>query len=271
MKSIMKYDGIVLFSDLDCTLLDDQRQLSNENFEALMDFVKQGGRFGVATGRIERTVFANFPELPINTPSIFFNGALVYDFHTREQIYSFFMPEGLESIFQNVLDHYPNSGVEVNTAGEAFVLRYNDIIRSQIEREGLTSLEAVWHDIPKKWYKVLIADKHDSLEQIKKEIDDLRRTDIKIMFSEKEILDIVAQNVSKGEALLHQKMVNRENWRLVFAVGDNDNDLEMIQEADVGIAVANATPGVKEAAQYEIAHHNIPCIPQVLNIIDTYL
>lgn len=267
----MKYDGIVLFSDLDGTLLDDQRQLSKENLEAISNFVKHGGRFGVATGRVEQTIRLRFPELPINTPSIFFNGALVFDTQTHQELYSVYLPEGLEQIFQDILDQYPYSSIEVNAAGKAYVLRYNDIIRSQVAREGLPSVEARWQDIPKNWYKVLIADRHDVLEEIRKELDGLKRVDFKSMFSEKDMVDIIAQDISKGKALSHQKMVNHDNWRLVFAVGDNDNDVDMIQTADVGIAVANARPCIKEAAKYEIAHHNIPCIPQVLKIIDTYI
>ncbi len=267
----MKYDGIVLFSDLDGTLLNDKRQLSRENLEAITDFVRQGGRFGVATGRMERTTLLNFPELPINTPSIFFNGALVYDTRTRDQVHKVTMPEGLEYIFEDILNRYPSCGVEINLAGKAYVLRYNDIIRVQLEREGLSAEEASWSDIPKGWLKALICDKHETLEKIKKDLEALKRTDINIMFSEEELLDIMAQNVSKGEALSHQMAINKDKWKLVFAIGDNDNDVEMIRAAHIGIAVANARAGVKEAAEVEIAHHNIPCIPQVLDIIETYI
>ncbi len=271
MKNRMKYDGIVLFSDLDGTLLNDQRQLSRENLEAITEFVSQGGRFGVATGRMERTTLFNFPELPINTPSIFFNGALVFNTQTREQVYKAAMPVGLEYIFEDIKNRYPNCGVEINLAGKAYIVRYNDIIGVQLSREGLSAEEASWPDIPKGWLKVLICDKHGTLEKIKKELEGLKRTDINIMFSEEELLDIMAQNVSKGTALLHQREANKEKWRLVFAVGDNDNDIDMISTADIGIAVANARAGVKEAAKHEIDHHNRPCIPQVLKLIDSYI
>lgn len=267
----MKYDGIVLFTDLDGTLLDDKRQLSEENLDALRDFAGQGGRFGVATGRMERTTLYNFPDLPVNTPSIFFNGALVYDLQAGKQVYGITMPVGLEAVFQDILDRYPSSLVEINAAGKAFIPRYNDIIRTQLKREGLIGVEAGWDDIPGGWFKVLVADGHERLEKVKAELDGLDRTDINIMFSEEELLDIMARDVSKGAALLRLKKANSVTWRTVFAVGDNDNDLDMIQAADVGICVANGTPSVRDAARYEVADHNIPCVPQVLKIIDQYL
>jgi Cof subfamily protein (haloacid dehalogenase superfamily) len=267
----MKYDGIVLFSDLDGTLLNDQRKLSRENFESLSYFVSQGGRFAVATGRMERTTLVNFPELPTNLPSIFFNGALIFDISSRKSIHSVFTPEDLAPMFQNILDRYPSASVEVNTSGKAYVFQMNDIIRIQVAREGLTFVEVPWSEIPMGWYKVLVADEHETLIEVKKEIDVLNRTDINVMFSESELLDIVSKDVSKGAALSYLKKNYRRDWRLVVAVGDNDNDLEMIKEADVGIAVANARDCVKEAAKHEVAHHNTPCIPQVLKIIDSYL
>ncbi len=132
-------------------------------------------------------------------------------------------------------------------------------------------MRARWGEIPGNWYKVLVAEERETLKLIRNDLDGLKRTDIQVVFSEKDLLDILSSDASKGRALLHQKNANRDQWRLVFAIGDNDNDREMILASDVGIAVANATRGVKEAARYEIAHHNTPCIPQVLEIIDRYL
>jgi hydroxymethylpyrimidine pyrophosphatase-like HAD family hydrolase len=46
-----KFDGILLLSDLDGTLLSGTRVISPENLEALRYFMAEGGRFSVATGR----------------------------------------------------------------------------------------------------------------------------------------------------------------------------------------------------------------------------
>jgi Cof subfamily protein (haloacid dehalogenase superfamily) len=266
----MKYDGIVIYSDLDGTLLDPQRRLSPENVKAISYFVEEGGRFGVATGRMEQTTRLKFPELPINIPSIFFNGALIYDTHKDQRLKGQFLPQGLPPLFQKILDHYPDIGLEINTPGRAYILRSHEIIGIQLAREGLTGIEACWEEVPPDWYKVIFVGDHETLVKVKAEVDSLNRTDITIMFSETELLDVMARDVSKGKALA-QLMEAHKEWRTVFAVGDNDNDYEMIQKAHVGIAVANARPSLKEAAQHVIDHHSVPCMPQVLKIIDTYL
>lgn len=267
----MKYDGIVLFSDLDGTLLDDERRLIPENLEGIRYFVENGGRFGVATGRMGRTAYIKFSELPINTPSIFFNGALVYDHGSEKELYKALLPEDFGSVFGFILDNYPECGIEINTTNDAFIIKDNSIIREQLLREGINGVEKELSRVEKGWIKVLFADSHGKLEEIKEYLLSLGRSDVNIMFSEKRLLDIMARGVSKGNALLHVQKAYEGQWRMVFAVGDNDNDADMLKIADVGIAVENATPMAKEAADYIISHHNTPCIPQILRIIDKYL
>ncbi|MCX7772137.1 MAG: Cof-type HAD-IIB family hydrolase [Clostridia bacterium] len=266
-----KYEGVALFSDMDGTLLDQDRNLSQENIDAVQEFIDQGGLFGVATGRMERTTILKFPQLPINTPSIFYNGACVFNTQTEEHEFSVLMPEGLEDIFIDIMDRHPTCGVEINAGGKAYVPRINDIIRIQLEREGIEGIETSWEHIPKGWYKVLLVDENDKLQVIKRELDVLDRKDINIMFSERQLLDLMAQGVSKGSTLAKLMQKHQKDWRLVAAVGDNDNDRDMVEAAHVGIAVENATASVKSVANHMISHHKRPCIPEVLRVLEQYL
>lgn len=267
----MKYDGIVIFSDLDGTLLDDKRNLSKENMDAITRFISQGGRFGVATGRMERTTTVKFPDLYMNVPSIFFNGAMAYDTNSKEVLFKTTMPNDLKPLMKKILSEYPKTCCEINMHGKAYVINPNDIVRKQLEREGLEAEEAPLEDIPGNWLKILFLDKHETLEKIKADLEKLNRTDLNIVFSENELLDIMEKSASKGVALHKLKSIYGDSWRLLVAIGDNDNDLEMIRAADLGIAVDNATPAVKKASDYIIKNNNTPCIPQVLELLETYL
>ena len=72
--------GILLASDMDGTLLDSRKRLSQANQSALENFVAAGGWFTVATGRMETSVKRYLPVLPLNAPAILYNGAVIYDF-----------------------------------------------------------------------------------------------------------------------------------------------------------------------------------------------
>lgn len=267
----MKYDGIVIYSDLDGTLLDAERILSKENLDAINYFISQGGSFGVATGRMERTTSIMFPDLRLNVPSIFFNGAMVYDTNSGKVLYKTIISDSLEPVLKEFILKYPETCCEINIHGKAYVFNPNDILQTQLAREGILVEEAQWENIPSEWIKVLFMGKHGTLEKIKAEFDKLGRNDLNIVFSENDILDIMDKRASKGATLYKLKSLYGGKWRLVVSIGDNDNDAELVQNADLGIAVGNATPAVKKVSDFIIKDHNTPCIPQVLELLESYL
>lgn len=266
-----KYAGIVLYSDLDGTLLDENRCLSRENLEAVQLFIREGGRFAIATGRMEQTTRVNFPELPVNLPCIFYNGALVLDMETDEPLLARTIKTNLRHELQTILDKYPDAGVEILVDGHGYIVRWNDIIREQLAREGMTGEDASWDDIKDGWFKALVLAEKDTLVLARADLTAMGRDDIEILFSEDTLLDMMANGVSKGTALGWIRQKIGTDWHTVFAIGDNENDADLVRFADVGIAVGNACPSVKLAAQYVIQPHNIPCIPQVLQLIDANL
>lgn len=266
-----KYEGIVLYSDLDGTLLDEQRRLHPENQEAVRRFVAEGGRFAIATGRMERTIGINFPDLPVSLPCIFYNGALVRDVHAGRNLHARMLASGLERELQSILDRHPEAGVEILSGGEAYIVRWNDIIRVQLAREGMTGRDAAWSDIPGDWYKALVIADEPVLKLAKAELESFGRSDLEILFSESTLLDMMAADVSKGSALEWIRRHCGQDWKRLYAVGDAENDADLVRRADVGIAVGNACDAVKKAAAHVIEPHSVPCIPQVLGIIDASL
>ncbi len=73
-----KYDKIILLSDIDGTLLNSQSRVGEKNRQAISEFIKEGGSFGIATGR-SLTNARNFLEnIEINGYCILANGSLHY-------------------------------------------------------------------------------------------------------------------------------------------------------------------------------------------------
>ena len=73
-----RFEGVLLASDMDGTLLNSSRLIGRENREALRWFTDCGGRFCVATGRAVEVTRMYFNDIPVNAPYICLNGALVY-------------------------------------------------------------------------------------------------------------------------------------------------------------------------------------------------
>ena len=79
-----KYTGKMIISDLDGTLIPRGGVISAENKAAIQAFVDGGGRFAIATGRTPEAAAGYVEGLPINAPSVFFNGAMLYDWAAKK-------------------------------------------------------------------------------------------------------------------------------------------------------------------------------------------
>ena len=79
-----KFDGWLLASDMDGTLLSPDGSISEGNRQAITAFVAQGGRFTVATGRMPASILERIHGLPVNCPMIVLNGAGLYDLAEKQ-------------------------------------------------------------------------------------------------------------------------------------------------------------------------------------------
>lgn len=74
-----KFKGMLLACDMDGTLLDDSKQIPEENLRALQYFTKKGGRLSLATGRSPHAIGTYIAQLPVNAPYSVMNGSLICD------------------------------------------------------------------------------------------------------------------------------------------------------------------------------------------------
>ena len=82
-----KFDGILICTDLDHTLLTDDKSISDENKRAVEYFMSEGGLFTFATGRSKPGIEFLFNRITPNAPIILFNGAEIYDIKKDEVLW----------------------------------------------------------------------------------------------------------------------------------------------------------------------------------------
>ena len=103
-------------------------------------------------------------------------------------------------------------------------------------------------DIADDWYKVLFAVEPEDMDRLIDYVQAQGFEGVDFVRSASEYYEILPQNISKGYALGMMREVCDMSDYMFVAVGDYNNDIEMIVEADVGICPSNATPDVKAAA-----------------------
>ncbi|GFH26796.1 uncharacterized protein HaLaN_25008, partial [Haematococcus lacustris] len=92
----------------------------------------------------------------------------------------------------------------------------------------------------------------------------LQGTQAKTMQAVPNMLEIVPQSVNKWAGMKRLLQHLRVTPAELLAVGDGDNDLELITGAGVGVAMGNATPRVKAAADAHVASNDDDGVAQAL-------
>lgn len=254
-KRIMKKK--VLFLDMDGTTLNDEHQMPEENIEALQKAVQAGHEVVITTGRPTASAKLLLETYGLDRIGcryvIAFNGGVMLDCRTGEVIFSKTMP--LEQV-KELAYQARKAGVYLQTyEGDAVLAeRDGEELAQYTKKTGMRArpvpdiLEAL-HEEP---CKALIINLHDQkpLLAFAEQMEEWARDKVDMFFSCAEYMEIVPKGISKGNAL----RAFCEKYGILaeqtIAVGDESNDISMIQAAGVGCAVANAMEHVKKEADY---------------------
>lgn len=241
------FEGRLLITDMDGTLLNGKHLVSPENNSALRRFTEGGGLFTLATGRMDKTVRPYLADLPVNAPGIIYNGAAICDFSKSIILWHNCLPDSITEIAQSILGHFPDIGIQVCYGGDIYFVSENEETEKHRFREGFTPIISTLDRVPKPWYKILLAWEPKNLVQVEALLREIGG-DFRTVYSEPQFLEILNSGVSKGHALNRLIELPGLQGLKVTAMGDNLNDLEMLREADIGIATGNAHKLLREAA-----------------------
>lgn len=246
----MKFDGILLCTDIDSTLTEQESKISKDNLDAIEYFTKNGGTFTVATGRIPLTI----PEVLkqyIKIPVVCQNGA-VYDVHKNEYLYYKALDDRAIEIAKEIADSFPQSGIECYRLFDLAFVRNNKATQRHIENENIscaTHLKCDLTEVEGPILKVLFAQEEDETNEIYEHYKNSEyQKEYQLVKSHAWYYEILRRDTNKGVALEKLCELIGVESKNVIAVGDNDNDIEMIKYAGLGYAVKNATDNLKKAA-----------------------
>lgn len=240
---------VTLLSDVDGTLLSSGGKVSLKNKEAIRRFIKAGGHFGIATGRGHINVMNFIEGVEINAPSILYNGSMLYDFSKRKALRTETLPQlKLKEAIKWILTTYPQIMVHIYSPDTCYLVSEE---RNADAKTLADHQPAVFADleevVSEPWIKVLLVGENSSLKGIEEQLDRELTDEMRWVYSADIYLEILPLGVSKASMLLKLKEIHGGDHK-VIAVGDFYNDLEMIKDADYGIAMGNAPDDIKDAA-----------------------
>ncbi len=260
------FEGYYLYCDLDGTLFDDEKLVSAENRAAIESFVAQGGRFGVATGRAPSIIGAIERDLPVNAPCILLNGAGLYDLSEKRFLATHPVDRSLlEQVIDRIVEVRQDACVQIFTEGSIFETNPNQRDDPYSIMEQLPITKRPFEEIDETTLKLLISHTSPNLDAIHAEVMREDAFDRFSVFRTSDwYLEFVTSGVNKGTAL-EDVRARCGNVKKILAIGDYNNDLEMVSLADIGGAPSNAIDEVKAAAQIVLtADNNQSCVARFL-------
>lgn len=240
---------VILFSDMDGTLLTTKKEITDKDLDAIKRFVSLGGKFTIATGRTVQTFEQYRDMLGIDIPVILYNGALIYDYSTKETLYMNALPENAKDIALEILENMPEAGGEVLKADGTYVFRNNDYEQLHTDLCQIVPNYSELKDIDSAgWLKVLFAMAPEEIPHMDLFVHQNGYDSVDFVKSSDIFYEMLTQGVSKGSALSRYRSLKGYEDFTFVAIGDYDNDLEMIEEAELGVCPANAEESVKAKA-----------------------
>jgi len=269
MNLPIEINKIILLSDLDGTLLDSNSIATEKNKEAIKKFVELGGNFGIATGRGHQNALGFLDGVMINTPSIVYNGSMLYDF--KQSVPSIVRTLPAEDLIESILwvmDSFKKLMVQIYGVEMSYIVSSRESVDEEIliyhQPATFINLDNI---IKEDWVKILISGNHDDLVELEKHLEASQLKDkVRWVFSSEIFLEILPVDVSKGTMLHELRKIYSDDHKII-AIGDFYNDIEMIQEADCGIATLNAPDAIKDLSNRVTVSNDDSAVAKVIDDI----
>ena len=244
-------------SDMDGTLLNSEKKITEKDHHAIEKFVSLGGKFTISTGRTLEAFERYRKLLDLRIPVILYNGGIIYDYNAEKILYAEYLPDDSREITAELLTAMESAGGEVLKIDKTYVFRNNYYQQYHTNLCGISPVYADLSEISDNgWLKVLFAMSPEDIPVMEKIISGKNYNDVDFVKSSNIFIEMLPHNISKGSAVAEYRKLSGMNDCTFIAIGDFDNDREMIQTADLGVCPANAEDSVKEIADIILENTN---------------
>lgn len=261
-----KFKGVLICTDLDGTLLRNDKTISDENRKAIEYFKREGGTFTFVTGRMPFSASDIYSRVQPNAPFGCINGGGLYDYPKQEYIWTSVMPDHVFQLIECIDKAFPEVGIQVNTFYRTYFCKDN--LTMQIFRKvtQLPNYVCNYHEVKDPIAKIIFGSEDDE------EILHIKETlmthplaqEFDFIRSERTLFEILPKGVGKGTAITKLTQHLGLDINKTIAIGDYNNDISMFETAKIGIAVSNACQEALAAADYVTVSNEEHAVAKVI-------
>lgn len=259
------FEGVLLASDFDGTLVPETKQVTPGVKKALQFFQENGGRFTVCTGRCYLGFHAYSREI-INAPVLLANGGMAYDYESKKIVVNNGIGDEGVAPMRAVGEAFPDVSVEFYPFEKSYALHLTEKTEHHFTSQFIP-FETVEDpaQAPRPWAKVMIGGQPERIAQVQAFLR--QYPEISFLPTTGGFLEVLRKGVDKGTALLQLADALEIRHEDVYAVGDGYNDVEMLQAAAKGFVPANGDSFATACADYIVCSNEEDAVAHVVEIL----
>ena len=238
--------------DMDGTLLNSGKKISQHTIDAIEQAFAAGKEVVLSTGRCIPELEEYFQMIPRLRYAVCVSGALVYDYQKRQTLYS--NPITVPTVRQ-ILAQVRQEDIMVHFLTTESIVEQNHLNHMNDYQMGVyqpmfqkitkrvENIHAYFEQNPVPIEKINLY--HRNKEEREKTRERLKNLNLVLADSEVSSLECSAKGVTKGTGLKKLCEILGINLKDTIAVGDADNDIDVLKTAGLSIAMGNANDMVK--------------------------
>lgn len=244
--------------DLDGTLLRSDGTVSDRTVRTLQAARNKGVVVAIATGRMYQTALPYGDRLNLgDSPMLLFAGGLIETLESKKILFQQTIPR---QTAQQLVDLARERGWQIQTY-------IDDVLRTAEDDKWVRGYEEITHSkavicgdefyrVQGDCNKLLSRGEHDDLVARKALIEKRFPGQFNVLFSMPTFLEIMPNGVDKGKGIRRLGELYDIEADEIMALGDSQNDLDMLKAAGFPVAMGNAADEVKAVASYVTASNN---------------
>lgn len=257
----------LILIDMDGTLLNNDLKISDENIQSIHEATLQRKGVIIATGRSLSEMNPYMNDLKDVRYYILENGAVIFDNVKKEMIdQHYFQTDDVEKLIalsfkQDLMPHYFTGGYSYSFAEKMTHMdkyhmgKFQDFYLKNVRK--IIDFDEFKRKYSHKIEKIIFY--HQNINEMKlchqflKNID-IAKVDVGMS------IELSPKGISKASGLMKLCQILKISMNEIIAVGDSDNDLDILNQVGLAIAVGNANENVKKICDQVVLdndHHGV--------------
>jgi hypothetical protein len=238
--------------DLDGTLLNSSKLISDQTIEALQCLPERGVRVVIASARPPRSVRHIYQMLRLDTLQINYNGALIWDEPKRQTMFHQPMDCALvRRMIARVRGEFPQVLITCEIMDRWYTDRVDQTYTTETGRLFKPDVIAPIDSFcVEPITKLLLLCEPRVVSQIEPMLKAEFTDDVTVLRTDEQLVQVMHRRASKSRSLKRVAKHYGVSDREILAIGDAPNDVGMLQLAGVAVAMDNAHPLVKQVAHW---------------------